>query len=125
MTDSHYADKTSNGTRTEKQFHSKGIVFLICLQKSILQLSNACKIALFGNAARTSVKGGTGSGCVNSMFVVNVDNGLENAGFTITSKQWLDEYDAQLKHAKDEFNNKLNMLKKSSSSSSHLGISIC
>lgn len=59
------------------------------------------------------------------MFVVNVEDGLENAGFTITSKPWLDEYDAQLKHVKEEFNNKLNMLKKSSSSSSHLGISIC
>ncbi|MDY3679636.1 MAG: beta-1,3-N-acetylglucosaminyltransferase, partial [Actinomyces urogenitalis] len=48
------------------------------------------KIALFGAGARRTVKGGTGSGDVNSRHVVTVEEGLENAGFEITTKAWLD-----------------------------------
>nr|WP_300337433.1 glycoside hydrolase family 3 protein [Actinomyces sp.] len=51
------------------------------------------KIALFGAGARRTVKGGTGSGDVSSRHVVTVEQGLENAGFEITSKAWLDAYD--------------------------------
>lgn len=52
------------------------------------------KIALYGNAARKTIKGGTGSGDVNVRHYVSVEEGLENAGFTITTKSWLDGYDA-------------------------------
>ncbi len=59
-------------------------------------LGGACKIAAFGNGVRHTVKGGTGSGEVNSRFSVNVEQGLEEAGFTITTKGWLDAYDGIL-----------------------------
>ena len=49
-------------------------------------------IALFGSGARLTVKGGTGSGEVNSRYFVTVEEGLENAGFTVTSKYWLETY---------------------------------
>ena len=49
--------------------------------------------ALYGSGARRTIKGGTGSGDVNSRFYVTVEQGLENAGFTITSRAWLDAYD--------------------------------
>ncbi len=39
------------------------------------------------------MKGGTGSGEVNSRFWVSVEQGLENVGFTVTSKEWLDAFD--------------------------------
>lgn len=64
-----------------------------------LPLSAPCKIALYGTGARGTVKGGTGSGDVNSRFVVNVEQGLEEAGFTVTTKAWLD---AQEKAAQQE-----------------------
>ena len=48
------------------------------------------RIALYGNGARRTVKGGTGSGDVNSRDVVNVEQGLEAAGFTIATKDWID-----------------------------------
>ncbi len=51
-------------------------------------------LALFGNGVRRMVKGGTGSGDVNSRSVVNVEQGLEAAGFTVATKGWLDRYDA-------------------------------
>lgn len=50
-------------------------------------------IALYGVGARKTVKGETGSGDVNSRYVIPVEQGLENAGFRITTKKWLDEYD--------------------------------
>lgn len=50
-------------------------------------------LALFGNGARRTVKGGTGSGDVNSRTVYNVEQGLEDAGFTIGTKKWLDRFD--------------------------------
>ena len=56
-------------------------------------------IALFGNGARHTVKGGTGSGDVNSRTVINIEQGLEDAGFTITTKSWLDRYDRRLETA--------------------------
>ena len=56
-------------------------------------LTAPCKIAAYGNGIRNTVKGGTGSGEVNSRFWVSVEQGLENVGFTVTSKEWLDAFD--------------------------------
>ena len=57
-------------------------------------------IALFGNGARHTVKGGTGSGDVNSRFIVNVWQGLKEAGFEITTESWLDRYDKTVQQEK-------------------------
>ena len=66
-----------------------------------LPLSEPGEIALYGNGARATVKGGTGSGEVNSRFVVNIEEGLEAAGFTVTTKAWLD---AQQQATREEYN---------------------
>ena len=66
-------------------------------------LQAAGEIALFGSGARRTVKGGTGSGEVNSHYFVTVEEGLENAGFTVTSKYWLDTYDSLRKAARESF----------------------
>ena len=60
-------------------------------------------IALFGSGARMTVKGGTGSGEVNSHYAVNVEQGLENAGFTVTSKYWMETYEALRRAAREQF----------------------
>ena len=89
MTDSHYADTSESITELEKQnsdtvrpIVGEGAVLLE--NNSILPLTKTGKIALYGNAARHTIKGGTGSGCVNSRIVVNIESGLENEGFIIT-----------------------------------------
>lgn len=64
-----------------------------------LPLSGTGKIALYGNGARQTVKGGTGSGDVYTRTSVNIEQGLENAGFTVTTKGWLDRQTE--KHAYD------------------------
>ncbi|MPW25852.1 beta-glucosidase [Alkalibaculum sp. M08DMB] len=50
-------------------------------------------IALYGNGARKTIKGGTGSGDVNSRSVVNIEQGLEAVGYTVTSKKWIERYE--------------------------------
>ena len=58
-------------------------------------LKTACKIALYGNGARQTVKGGTGSGDVYSRAYQTIEDGLERASFTVTTKKWLDAYDKE------------------------------
>lgn len=55
-------------------------------------LDAPCDLALYGSGARQTVKGGTGSGEVNSRTFVTAEAGLEAAGFRITSKAWMEQY---------------------------------
>ena len=48
-------------------------------------IETAGELALYGSGARQTVKGGTGSGEVNSRFFINVEDGLEQAGFRLTT----------------------------------------
>lgn len=73
----------------------------------VLPLDGPCTIALFGNGARKTIKGGTGSGDVNVRHFTTVEEGLENAGFSIASKAWLDAYDERMVSARSEFIAKL------------------
>ena len=66
-------------------------------------LKEAGKLALYGSGARNTIKGGTGSGDVNVRHFVTVEEGLEKAGFEITTKDWLDAYDACRKKAHQTF----------------------
>ncbi len=51
-------------------------------------------VALYGAGGRRTIKGGTGSGEVNERHSVSVEEGLTAAGFTVTTKAWLDDYDS-------------------------------
>ena len=53
------------------------------------------KIALYGMGARKTVKGGLGSGSVEERYSVNIEDGLKNAGYEITTQRWLDDYDRE------------------------------
>ena len=66
-------------------------------------LEKPCPLAAFGSGVRRTVKGGTGSGEVNSRTFVTVEEGLQKAGFTVTTGAWLDAYDALADEAKKAF----------------------
>lgn len=66
-------------------------------------LPSAGKIALYGSGARRTVKGGTGSGEVNSRYFITVEEGLKKAGFEITTNPWLDEWDEIVMTARKAF----------------------
>ena len=68
-----------------------------------LPLPGPGDIALYGSGGRHTVKGGTGSGEVNSRFFYNVEEALEANGFRVTTKDWLDKYDRLRAKAKENF----------------------
>ena len=70
-------------------------------------LEAPCKLAALGNGVRHSVKGGTGSGDVNAHVVVDIERGLVDAGFELTSTAWLDAYDERRLEAKAAFRKQL------------------
>lgn len=60
-------------------------------------------IAVYGAGASMTVKGGTGSGEVNERYSVSILQGLENTGFTVTTRQWIRDFEAEFKRAKGEY----------------------
>ena len=61
------------------------------------------KLAVYGAGASMTVKGGTGSGEVNERYTVTILQGLENAGFTVTTKQWIADFEAEYDRAKQAY----------------------
>ena len=80
---------------------------LFLKRDSSFPLAGAGKIAAFGNGVRETIKGGTGSGEVNSRFSVNIYQGLTDAGFTITTNEWLDGFDEVKNKKHKEFVQKI------------------
>ena len=66
-------------------------------------IDGACDVALFGSGARGTIKGGTGSGEVNSRFFINIEKGLTDRGFNVTSGNWLDNYEKVRASARKKF----------------------
>lgn len=56
-------------------------------------LENPCTLAAYGSGVRRTVKGGTGSGEVNSRYSVTIDEGLREGGFTLTGADWRTGYE--------------------------------
>lgn len=79
---------------------AEGMV-LLKNDKKILPLAEKSKIALYGAGAVRTIKGGTGSGDVNVREVVTVLKGLQNAGFEITSMDWLQQYEDEYDKARE------------------------
>ena len=97
---------------TDRERKNAGIVRGLQAECTVLLKKNGafpldgpCRIALYGNGARNTMRGGTGSGEVYSHFKVSIERALEKEGFTITTKEWLDAYDEVLKKCRKEFIN--------------------
>lgn len=66
-----------------RQSATQGMVLLE--NHGALPMAAKGNVALFGRGALATVKGGTGSGDVNNRATVNVRQGFEGAGFTVTT----------------------------------------
>jgi beta-glucosidase len=66
-------------------------------------VEKGCNLAAYGAGLRYSVKGGTGSGEVNTGKTETIEEGLEAEGFKILTKDWLDEFDEVRIQAKKNF----------------------
>lgn len=71
---------------------AEGIV-LLENKGHLLPLKQGEKIALYGIGASKTIKGGTGSGDVNERERVSIYQGMKQAGFQITTQDWLADYD--------------------------------
>lgn len=81
---------------------AEGIV-LLKNENGLLPLAKGSKLALFGAGAGRTVKGGTGSGDVNERASVSVFQGLMDAGFEITTKEWIEDYDRRYRQARQDW----------------------
>jgi beta-glucosidase len=79
---------------------AEGIVIL--RNNRVLPIANK-KIALYGSGARLTVKGGTGSGDVHERHSVSIEEGLENAGYQVVTKKWIDGADKHYKKSYAEW----------------------
>ncbi len=73
------------------------------------------KVALYGPGASMTIKGGTGSGEVNERHSVTILEGLEDRGFEIATKDWLEDFQRTYEEAqaayKEEKKKRVNILK--------------
>ena len=66
-------------------------------------LESPCTLAAYGSGVRRTIKGGTGSGEVNSRYSVSIEEGLRDAGFTLTGADWHTGYEQVRKNAHKAF----------------------
>ena len=68
-----------------------------------LPLKEKGNIALYGNGARATVKGGTGSGDVYVRETINVEEGLRREDFAVTTGAWLDRQDRAAREEQEAY----------------------
>lgn len=104
----YYAAKSPEVTGREKRHMElartlAGECAVLLENDGTLPLAEGGKIALYGIGARQTVKGGTGSGDVNSRTVVTIEQGLREAGFSVTTEDWLDRNEKKVRKAKEDY----------------------
>ena len=90
-----------NNRAIARKAAAEGIVLM--KNEGILPLQKGSKIALFGAGAGRTIKGGTGSGDVNEREVVSIYQGLTNAGFEITSRAWIEDFETVYKKSREDW----------------------
>lgn len=73
------------------------------------------KVALYGPGASMTIKGGTGSGEVNERHSVSILEGMEDRGFEITTRDWIQDFESKFEKARaayqTEKKKRVNLLK--------------
>lgn len=90
-----------NSAETVRKLAAECTLFL--KKDGSFPLDKPCSVALFGNGARNTIRGGTGSGDVYSSKVVNIEDGLKTAGFTVTTDYWMTRYGLIRRKTRDEW----------------------
>ena len=83
-----------------RKIAADGIV-LLKNEEDILPLKTKT-VALFGAGAVDTISCGIGSGYISAPHVVTVKEGLENAGFSLTSEDWLERFSGESRKANEE-----------------------
>ena len=88
--DAAFSERELRHAALARNMAAEGMVLL--KNENILPLDVAQPIALLGTGAVKTVKGGLGSGDVNNRRNVSVYEGLQEAGASIVSANWLSAY---------------------------------
>lgn len=83
---------------------------MVLLENSDVLPLRPCPVALFGSGARHTVKSGKGSGDINNRHTVTVEEGLENSGFTVCTKDWLQKCDAAFQQDEAQWRQEIDTL---------------
>lgn len=90
---------TKDRKPSEREIRNRRLAYEVAAEGIVLLENNGVlplkpqKIALYGTGARMTAKGGMGSGDVHERYSVNIEQGLQNAGFEIVHPLWLDRFD--------------------------------
>lgn len=87
--------------RLARRLAAEGMVLL--KNEGLLPLCANMSMALFGNGASKTVKGGIGSGDVNNRENISIYQGLKEAGVSLVSEGWLRDYDDRYRKAREEW----------------------
>ena len=90
-TDSNATQREHDNRMIARKAAREGIV-LLQNDGNVLPLLRGSMIALFGSGAGRTIKGGTGSGDVNERENISIYQGLINAGFSVSSAEWIQDY---------------------------------
>lgn len=100
------SDREVRNMNRSRAIATQGMVLLE--NKGILPIQESVKnIALFGTGARRTIKGGTGSGDVNSRTVITIEQGLMDAGYKITTTDLLDRLDQKVEDTRSAYFQKI------------------
>lgn len=88
-----------------RRIAAEGIVLL--KNEGLLPFEPSASIALFGSGADQTVKGGIGSGDVNNRENISIYQGFIDAGVSVTSRDWLLDYQKRYESARLEWKQKV------------------
>lgn len=98
-TDNTVMKRELDNCKIARRAAAEGMV-LLKNEGQLLPLKEGTKVALYGVGASRTIKGGTGSGDVNERETVSIYQGMKNAGFEITTEDWIKAYDEQYQAAR-------------------------
>lgn len=91
--------------RLAREAAVEGMVLL--KNEGILPLEKSAPVALLGGGADKTVKGGIGSGDVNSRENISIYKGFRDAGVSVTSEEWLSDYRKRYEAARNMWKEKV------------------
>ena len=105
----HYTKASADGAESARELENRRIAYEAACEGIVLLENDGTlplktkKVALYGPGAAMTIKGGTGSGEVNERHAVSVLEGMENRGFEITTRDWIEEYAAYYAQAEKDY----------------------
>lgn len=92
-------------SRLARTAAAEGMVLL--KNEGLLPFDRSETIALLGSGAVRTVKGGTGSGDVNNRNSISIYQGMEEAGISMTGREWLQDYQKRYDDARQAWKEKV------------------